>query len=301
MPTLIRLQALLFLAAIGYQATLSSAQELDELRSEVRTERVRAPVVVKSAPKNHEKRQADKAAFASTSLSNSTTSCDDDGTLSEYFGGALVAGLSSPFWAPRAVVGDTTLEPGFFLRYPYLHDQDGALAEYRFSEEVSRTWLLRARSEYADDFDSLSKIGGAVLLEHAFRWGIDSEFNYRREELAWQYDHLWTGDANLVYRFAQSEQLQMRTGVGCNWLTDSIGTDLGFNFTYGGDWFPTKPLIISHEIDWGKVGHATLFHGRVTAGVNYHRLELYTGYDYFDVGKSQVSGLVGGVRLWISR
>jgi hypothetical protein len=52
------------------------------------------------------------------------------------------------------------------------------------------------------------------------------------------------------------------------------------------------------EIDWGKLGAATLFHGRVTAGVQFHRFEVYTGYDYFDVGSTQINSLIGGVRLW---
>jgi hypothetical protein len=290
--------ALAILLLVGCSAALSG-QELSSLRHEVRTPREST----KPAPMPKERRRRDGSKKSSlVSFSSGTADCDDDeeDTLSEFFGSAFLAGLSSPFWAPRAVIGDDTLEPGYFLRYPYLHDRDGALSPDGYSVGSSRTWMLRSRGEYATDFDSLSKIGGALLFETASRWGIDSEFNYRREEIAPSNDSLWTGDANLVYRFAQSEQLLMRTGIGLNWLADQSENDLGFNFTYAGDWFPTQPIIISHEIDWGKLGHASLFHGRITAGVNYHRLEVYTGYDYFDVGNTEISGMVGGVRLWLS-
>jgi len=201
---------------------------------------------------------------------------------------------------PRAAIGDDSNDPGYFLRYPYLHAQDAAIVAHATSATSHRTWMLRTRGEYADDFDSLSRIGGALLFDTASRWGLDSEFNHHREELFGERDSLWTGDANIVYRFAQSEQLQMRAGIGLNWLHDPLDTDFGFNFTYAGDWFPTQPLIISHEIDWGRLGHSTLFHGRITAGVNYHRLEFYTGYDYLDIGQAEVSGMVGGMRLWLS-
>ncbi|MEZ6133593.1 MAG: hypothetical protein R3C53_01655 [Pirellulaceae bacterium] len=255
-------------------------------------------------PQNRKSRQRAQPSIVSQLVSTSSMAeCDDDetdGSLSEFFGGALLTGLSSPFWAPRAMIGDESSDPGFFLRYPYLHDRDGALSEQQHSVAGTRTWMLRARGEYVDDFDSLSKIGGGLLCDTASRWGIDSEYNYRREELSTANDSLWTGDFNLVYRFAQSEQLQMRTGIGLNWLADRVDNDLGFNFTYAGDWFPTRPVIVSHEIDWGKLGHAALFHARVTAGINYHRLEVYTGYDYLDVGQSKFDGLVGGVRLWLS-
>lgn len=56
--------------------------------------------------------------------------------------------------------------------------------------------MLRTRGEYADDFDSLARIGGALLFDTASRWGLDSEFNHHREELFGERDSLCTGDAN---------------------------------------------------------------------------------------------------------
>jgi len=90
----------------------------------------------------------------------------------------------------------------------------------------------------------------------------------------------------------------MRTGLGMNWLSDSVDSDFGFNFTYGGDWFPRKPWVISSTIDWGRLGHAALFHGRATIGMNYRRWEIYAGYDYYDVGGAQIDGFVTGIRFW---
>ena len=90
----------------------------------------------------------------------------------------------------------------------------------------------------------------------------------------------------------------MRVGAGINWFSDRNGSELGFNLTYGGDWFPVDPFIVSADLDWGEVGHASLFHAKVTAGIQYHRAEIYTGYDYLDISNSQFNNFIAGVRLW---
>jgi hypothetical protein len=160
-------------------------------------------------------------------------------------------------------------------------------------------WLLRTRIEYADSFDDVSRIGGQVLWDTASRWGIDAQADYLREvRTDTGTDQLWLGDANVVYRFAQSPRLQMRTGLGVNWLADREGTDLGFNFTYGGDLFIARPWIASAEIDWGWLGSAGLFRGRTTLGVHWRRCEFYTGYEYLDIGRTHSNRLLGGVRFW---
>lgn len=283
--------------AIGFcPAALS--QELEQLREEVRKPTTQPKSKPKPSAQSTQRSKTHRSSSSKASLSSD--SCDDD-DVSSLWGGALMMGLSSPFWIPRSMVGDDSFDNGYFLRYPYLHKQNAAIDEYGYSPGINRHLMVRTRGEYANNFDSISKVGGSVLFDTSSRWGLDSEFNYRRENSQLLKDDLWTGDANVVFRFAQSEQVQMRTGIGCNWLSDRTKSDCGFNFTYGGDWFPAKPIIVSHEIDWGKLGHASLFHGRVTLGANYHRFEPYIGYEYFSVGKSDINSLVFGTRLWLSR
>lgn len=234
---------------------------------------------------------------------------DDDAEESFWLGvGKLTLWtVTSPVWLPKALIDDATLEPGYFARYPYRCDLDGYMApdaefmrqQYPWLESDRYAWMVRLRGEYGGDFDDLSRAGGQLLFDTASRWGMDAEANYLHEQLPVDgRDQLWLGDANVVYRFAQSPQLQMRTGLGLNWLSDDFGSDFGFNFTYGGDFFPANPWIVSAEIDWGKLGHAGLFHGRATVGVHFHRVEVYTGYDYLDVGDTQINSAVSGLRVW---
>ncbi len=217
-----------------------------------------------------------------------------------FFQGAWY-GITAPFWGPPVWIGDDYSHTSYLSCYPYQHDPTGyVLSESALPEssDVNR-WSIRVRGELADNFDSLTRYGGRVLWESYNRFGLDSSVNYYREWLATgRHDELWTGDFNIVFRFAESPQLMMRTGIGANYLSVPHETDLGFNFTYAADWLPARPWIFSAELDCGWLGHAGLFHGRATAGINLGNVECYTGYDYLDVGSAQIDGLVAGIQLW---
>jgi len=81
-------------------------------------------------------------------------------------------------------------------------------------------------------------------------------------------------------------------------LDDPLNTDVGFNFTYGVDFYPSRPWILSAELDWGSLREAELFHFRSTAGVVLWSIEAYAGYEYWNIDASQTSALVAGVRVW---
>ena len=47
--------------------------------------------------------------------------------------------------------------------------------------------------------------------------------------------------------------------------------------------------------DWQDAG---LFRARATVGVLYRGLELFTGYDYLNIGGVDLQGPLAGLRLW---
>ncbi len=79
---------------------------------------------------------------------------------------------------------------------------------------------------------------------------------------------------------------------------DPAETNFGFNFTYGVDFFPVRPWVLSSTVDWGTLGRSGLFRFQATAGAVVHRVETYAGYEYLDLGSTQVNSLIGGVRIW---
>jgi hypothetical protein len=215
--------------------------------------------------------------------------------LAVFAAGCAVA---APIWGPRYLLDDYG-ELGFYPRFPY---EEGLPGYLMIEPEIPLEpfpWSTRVRGEYGESFDDTSFVAGHLLLETTSRFGGDLDVNYRWETTgAGARDTLWTGDMNLLYRFAQSEHWQFRAGGGVNWIADPVGDDWGYNFTYSCDWFPHAPWVLSAELDWGEVGHAHLVHVRATIGCQFHGAEIYAGYDYFDLGPIPLGGMVGGVQFW---
>jgi hypothetical protein len=213
------------------------------------------------------------------------------------FGAAAI--VTSPFWGPPVMLHDNYELQGYFPRSPYGDSPSGyMMIEPDLIGELY-PWSLRGRVDYLDTFDNVRGVSGQLIYECTSRFGIDTQLaNYWESLPSGDRQDLWVGDFNVVYRFAQSERLMMRTGLGANWLANEGSGRGGFNFTYGGEWFPVRPLVVSAEMDLGTLGHATLFHGRATAGVQFHGIEVYAGFDYLDVGNAQLNSVVSGLRVW---
>ncbi|MEX0866812.1 MAG: hypothetical protein WD030_05600 [Pirellulales bacterium] len=306
------LAASLLAASVCWLAgTCATAGVLDAVRSEVRE-----PSSSSSRSKGSGRPDNDcddeggsilGAILTGLFTSGSDDDCDDgcsetdDGELG-FFGGCCAMAFyaaASPWWGPPAMIGDDYAYQSYFPAYPYQRDIEGYLMREPKMPIDGYTGSLRTRFEYADDWDNLSRLGGRVLWEHTSRFGLDSSFNYLEEQTgAATIDSLWMGDFNFVFRFAQSERVSMRTGLGFNWLADEIDSDFGFNFTYGGDFFFGDPWVASAEIDWGMVGAASLFHGRATIGMQLWHASVYTGYDYLNLEGVEIHGFVAGIELW---
>jgi hypothetical protein len=224
---------------------------------------------------------------------------DDESSsgFSDLSGSLLFGIVTAPWSIPRAVLKDEGND-GYFGAYPFSDDWDGFIVDQLPPPEWTRRWAGRWTSEYGDNFDGLSKTGGRLQLDSTSRFGIDMEWNRRREELFTGYDTLWTGDANLVYRFAQNKHAAFYTGVGVNWSADNQRGAAGFNFTYGADFFLKHNWVVSSTLDVGRLGHSSLFHGRATVGYLFNRFEVFTGYEHYKLGNVGLNGLVGGLRLW---
>lgn len=206
--------------------------------------------------------------------------------------------VSSPIWMPPKLIGDDTSITGYFAHHPYYEHVPGYLMLEYDMPSKPRAWTGRTRLEYGTDFDDIDRVGGQILVSHSSRLGIDAEWNSFAEKTATGTDRLTLGDINLVYRIAQSERLLWRAGIGLNWLDDEVDTEYGINFTYGADWFPCEPLVVSSTLDWGRLSETSRFHIRSTLGVVVHGWELYAGYDYETIGGVDLYGPVAGVRFW---
>ncbi|MFK7819175.1 MAG: hypothetical protein AB8G99_10680 [Planctomycetaceae bacterium] len=277
---------LLLLIAFG-AAGATSAQTLEGMRSEVREKKERPSRAADS------KRQS---------------SCDDEEdsgwvvqalaeqpivqNLAGVAAMGAVVGVTSPIWAPQKVLDDEG-GPGYFPKYPY--GKHGGSLLFDESRRGAHSSLLVLQGDYGSDFDSLSQAHVRFFGERDHRFGFDTEFFYREEELRPGTDDLWHGDFNLTYRFAQNEHWQFRAGVGVNWLTDDLDTDFGFNATYGVEWFPVKPWVLNSSLDWGRIGSTSLLHLRNTVGVTRSGWGVFTGHDYLRIGDDRINSFIVGL------
>jgi hypothetical protein len=208
--------------------------------------------------------------------------------------GALV--VAAPFVGPYKLLADDFSVSRSFAQFPY-DNTAGYTTTYGLSD--TRLWSAQFSTDYATTFNDLDSIGGHLLINTSTRFGFDGTVSCFQEALPNRHsDNLCLGDGNITFCFAQDEHMLWRTGLGMNWLTDSRQTDLGFNFTYGTDWFPCKPWVVSAAIDLGSLGHSGFFHFRSTVGVIVNRFEVYTGYEYYDFDRVQLNALIGGLRIW---
>ena len=217
--------------------------------------------------------------------------------ITEIFGPPILFAITSPWTFPVAILEDDYTMDADFPGYPYSDQSDGYLVFGTDNDVALNPFGVRFTSEYANNFSGLERIGSRLQLDSMSRFGLDTEWNYWQEQVPGGDDRLWTGDVNLVFRFAQSEHAQFYTGLGMNWLGGGQ-TDVGFNFTYGFDWFPSEPLVVRSVLDMGTIGNADLYHNKTTIGFVYKHLELYTGYDILQIGDTNLQGMIGGLVLW---
>ena len=213
-----------------------------------------------------------------------------------FAGQVFVMTISAPFTVPACLLHDDYEHYTEFPDFPYADGVPGALLIDREFKGKTQSLSGNLQMFAVPGFDDLDRYGGRLVLESAARIGIDTETNYWRSTHSnGGVNHAWTGDVNLVFRFAESEHVQWRAGVGVNWLADQISPEMGVNFTYGVDWFPRRPWTVSSVIDCGTLGGSTLFHNRSTAGVMVGPMELFAGYDYFQLGTANFHGPVAGL------
>jgi hypothetical protein len=235
---------------------------------------------------------------------------DDNGFLGELFGPMILGAVAFPFVGPHALLEDDFGIDGFFARYPYAdgrigylwtdqHEGEFASPETRPPPAARRTWAIRLSLEDGNDFRGLNRLGTQAVLDTTSRFGVRTNWNYLNESLGGgRSDETVLGDVNLTFRFAQNEIVRFYAGLGFRLMTDRQDTHFGFNFTYGIDVFPVKPLVLSSSFDVGSLGSAAVFNVRATAGVVHRGWEVFGGYDFLRIGSVNLQGPVAGLRLW---
>jgi hypothetical protein len=209
-----------------------------------------------------------------------------------------------PFVIPALALGDDYQTYSLFPRYPYACGLPGNLWLDRSQDgdprpRGARFWSVEAAAEDGYSFHGVNRVGARFALDTALRFGVASNWDFFQERRPCGcYDELTVGDVNLTYRFAQCDWMGMFVGAGGRVMPDRYDTRAGFNFTYGAEVFPCKPLVLSSSFDLGNLGSASVVRARATVGLIHRHWELFGGYDFYRIGAVDLQGPMAGLRLW---
>jgi hypothetical protein len=218
----------------------------------------------------------------------------------------------APFVLPRVLFDDAGNSSGYFPGFPYalgphsyqFVDPEGWAPKndehlHPFDDAFLKPWAVRLAVEDGNDFRGLNRLGAQLTVDTESRFGVQSDWSFVQERLnGGGRDHTTLGATELTYRFAQCEAAEMHAGVGFRLRTDDVNTRWGFNFLYGGDWYPAKPVVASSQFEVGQLGANWVYHLRGTLGVAYRHVELFGGYDFLRLGTANIQRPLAGLRFW---
>jgi len=304
---MVRMSLSLFASLLVLSCLPAQEGRLERVRREVNEEPSGPPPTAgPTSPADN-----DEASHGSYGSDGSWQENDEDPLGEFVFVGAFYtayATVAAPFVIPRWLIGDRDWL--YFPRHPYDRGHPGYLAldvdasaeaaERWQGRSTPRWWMARVSIEDGNDFNGLNRVGGQVLFDTASRFGVVTNWDHFHESfsLGKRSDVTTIGDITLLCRFAQSEHVLMRAGVGCRIMTDEHTTNAGINLHYGGEWFPCAPWVVTGGIDFGNLGGAFVVRTRASAGVLWHGIEAFGGYDFLRIGDVNLHGPMLGVRFW---
>jgi len=242
-----------------------------------------------------------------SSTNNSTT--DSSSSSSDRDSSSLLNAILAPFYAPIDLQEEDNDTLHLFAPHPYAHGYRGYLVPTTIGDDMSyerhsgivktKGWGVRVSLDDGNDFQGMNRLGGRLKFETASGIGLTANWSYFVEQLpSGGKDTTNIGDVNLTARYAEGAFGSAYVGLGVRALADEKQSDFGFNFTYGGDWFPVRPYVVSVNLDLGTLGSAWVVHLRGSIGVTYHGWEAFVGYDFLRVGSVNLQGPMAGVRWW---
>jgi hypothetical protein len=215
---------------------------------------------------------------------------------------AVYAAVVSPFYVPYSVLRDDLHNVAWFLHYPYENDRPGYLWAPQssvYDHEGLGGLAVRLSVEDGNDFHGLNRVGGRLFVDTNGRFGLQARGHFYHEDvMPGQTEDLFLGSTEVTFRFAQSDRASFFVGAGARVSDHDRRARCGCNFTYGADFYPVKPLILSLSLDAGNLGSDGVLNVRGTAGLVFDRFEFFAGYDYLLIGSVDLQGALAGLRLW---
>jgi len=200
-----------------------------------------------------------------------------------------------------------------FADYPYADDAPGFLREVPsltvasiddnlvLREQGPRTTQgVAARFGFEMAFDGrIIRQGFDARVQFPMRLELDTDWSLYREPVAEGVDSTWLGREHLSVRFAESPTLQFRSGFGPQHLRDALGWVHGFDFTWGLEAFPGRPIVFAFEASAGLLGNA--FAAGLSGRIGWMQgpFEVSVGGNVRWIAATPLGGPLLAIRFWL--
>jgi hypothetical protein len=244
---------------------------------------------------------------------------------SDAAGQAFVLLLTAPWTVPHALTEPVDRGAPGFEDYPYAHGSNGLLrypdpARYAAIDvddagdhavtdgapigpalgPPGRSVAAQVRAEGGYIWGGVyrGRLGARLMMP--FRLELDADLNaFAEPRPEGGTDRATFGGGHLAVRFAQTEHVQFRTGIGYQQYGDALGVERGVDLLYGFEAELGARLILSASGNLGTAGHAFVAQARGSLGVMVGPIELYGGYDHIVIGGVELGGPTLGLRGWL--
>ncbi len=138
------------------------------------------------------------------------------------------------------------------------------------------------------------------------RFELDAEASIYREtlgaadriDLGRNVDWMTVSTMHVAMRFAQSQAVQFRLGIGPRLMTTPDAAFMGWDLSYGFEAFPIRPFILAGSAGMGTVGQAFVTELRGSVGIVVSAVEVMVGGERLQIGDTVLAGPTAGVRIW---
>ncbi|HSI04694.1 MAG TPA: hypothetical protein VLC93_09470, partial [Myxococcota bacterium] len=169
-----------------------------------------------------------------------------------------------------------------------------------------QSWAAQASLDGASIDGNTLRLRPRFRLFTPSRFELDAESSIYREELGARdrieldrdVDWMTVSTMHAAIRFAQSQAVQFRIGIGPRLMTTPDAAFMGWDLSYGFEAFPFRPVILAGSASMGTVGQAFVTELRGSVGFVVSAVEIMVGGERLQIGDTVLAGPTAGVRVW---